>query len=65
MLMNIGGDVSIASSDFFVWAAAIQYPAMFLTFSELPFIKISIWLAIPVDFLFLPITVKSESRSVT
>lgn len=60
--MNIGGDVNIASFDF-VWAAVIQ--AKFLTFSELPFIKISIWLAIPVDFLFLPITVKSESRSVT
>lgn len=62
MLMNIGGDINIASSDF-VWAAVIQ--TKFLTFSELPFIKISIWLAIPVDFLFLPITVKSESRSVT
>jgi hypothetical protein len=63
--MNIGGDIKYCLLWFFVWAAAIQYQARFLTFSELPFIKICLWLAIPVDFLFLPTTVKSESRSVT
>jgi hypothetical protein len=61
MLMNIGGDINIASFDFCLGCCDSGH----VSFSELPFIKISIWLAIPVDFLFLPITVKSESRSVT